>query len=67
MSDSQPAVKSPCIGVCALDVHDVCIGCYRSAGEIAAWSSLDDDGKRAVLTRADRRYREAWGEGITPA
>jgi hypothetical protein len=60
MADPRDEVSSPCIGVCALDERDVCIGCYRSAAEIAAWSSLGNEEKRAVLARADRRYRETW-------
>lgn len=60
MADPRP-VQSPCVSVCALDVNDVCIGCYRSASEIAAWSSLSEDEKRAVIERADHRYRREWG------
>jgi hypothetical protein len=62
MTDPRTDVKSPCIGVCALDARDVCIGCYRSAAEIGAWSALTNEEKRAVLARADRRYREEWGQ-----
>ena len=61
MPDPRADVKSPCIGVCALDIRDVCIGCYRSAAEIGAWSVLSNEEKRAALERADRRYREEWG------
>ena len=62
MAEPCGEVKSPCIGVCALDLHDICTGCYRSAAEIAAWTTLTNEAKRAVLARADRRYRELWGE-----
>ena len=62
MTDPRAEVKSPCIGVCALDARDVCIGCYRSSAEIGAGTTLTDDGKRAVPKRADRRYREEWGQ-----
>jgi uncharacterized protein len=65
MTDACVEPGSPCIGVCALDERDVCIGCYRSAAEIAAWSSLGAGEKRAVLVRADRRYQEQWG--LAPA
>ena len=62
MTDPRAEVKSPCIGVCALDARDVCFGCYRSSAEIGARTTLTNDEKRAVLERADRRYREEWGQ-----
>jgi hypothetical protein len=55
------AVKSPCVNICALDEQDVCVGCYRSAAEITAWTSLNEDGRREVVRRSEERYREAWG------
>ena len=42
-------VPSPCISVCTLDGSGrVCLGCFRTVDEIAGWSRLDDDEKRAV-------------------
>ncbi len=55
------AVKSPCVNICALDDQDICVGCYRSAAEIAAWTSLTEDRRQEVVRSADERYREAWG------
>ncbi len=46
MSDTAQPIKSPCIEVCALDDHNVCIGCYRTADEIIDWFSASDDRKR---------------------
>ena len=54
------AVTSPCVNICALDEQDICVGCYRSAAEITAWTSLGEEGKREVVRRAEQRYREAW-------
>jgi predicted Fe-S protein YdhL (DUF1289 family) len=49
-------VPSPCVSVCALDERSgLCTGCHRTLDEIAAWSLLDDDGKRAVLAAAAAR------------
>lgn len=43
-------VASPCTNVCRMDAHiGWCEGCLRTIEEIAAWSSLDDHRKRAVL------------------
>lgn len=44
------AVPSPCTNVCRMHgPTGWCEGCARSIPEIAAWSKLDDPGKRAVL------------------
>jgi uncharacterized protein len=56
MSDRAPT--SPCINVCTLDATDVCHGCYRHIGEIAAWSQLSAREQWAVLARAEHRRRE---------
>jgi len=46
---TQP-VASPCIGVCRMDESSgLCTGCLRTLDEIALWSVLDDDDKRAVI------------------
>ena len=54
-------VTSPCVNICALDEQDICVGCYRSAAEITAWTSLSEEDRRDVVRRAEQRYREAWG------
>ena len=55
MSDTAQPIKSPCIEVCALDDHNVCIGCYRTADEIIDWFSASDDLKRDILEALKRR------------
>ena len=59
MSKTMSEIKSPCISVCALNDDGLCIGCWRTADEIAAWSSLDDDDKRGVVKIAQQRARES--------
>jgi len=45
-------VASPCTGICRLDlVGETCLGCRRTLDEIAAWSTLSSEGRRAVLAR----------------
>jgi predicted Fe-S protein YdhL (DUF1289 family) len=42
-------VSSPCISICVMDAErGWCTGCQRTLDEIAAWSILDDEEKRAV-------------------
>jgi predicted Fe-S protein YdhL (DUF1289 family) len=54
-----PAVASPCINVCRIDAGSGwCEGCLRTIDEIAAWSRLDDAGKREVLALLRQRRRE---------
>lgn len=49
MSDTTP---SPCIGVCELDRRlGICLGCLRTADEIAGWSRFDPEQRRRVLDR----------------
>jgi len=45
---------SPCIGVCALH-EGVCTGCLRTLEEIAAWSRMGDDARRALMERLPGR------------
>ncbi|WP_294189978.1 DUF1289 domain-containing protein [uncultured Sphingomonas sp.] len=53
MSDDPP---SPCILVCAMDrVSGLCLGCHRTIAEITGWSRADDDEKRAILARVEKR------------
>jgi hypothetical protein len=55
-------VPSPCISVCTMDAATgLCVGCCRTLDEIAAWSVLDADAKRAVLAALPAR-RAAHGK-----
>jgi uncharacterized protein len=43
------SVESPCKNICRMHgPSGHCIGCGRTLDEIALWSVLDDDDKRAV-------------------
>ncbi len=53
-------VPSPCINVCRMDsAGTVCTGCMRTLDEIAAWSRMVDEAKRAVWSHLPQR-RVAW-------
>ncbi|MGY8905026.1 MAG: DUF1289 domain-containing protein [Burkholderiales bacterium] len=46
---AQSPVPSPCLSVCRMDASSsLCAGCFRTIEEIAAWSRLDEVGKRHV-------------------
>ena len=52
-------LPSPCISVCTMELSSgLCRGCLRTLDEIAAWSTLDDEGRRAVWARIETRARE---------
>ncbi len=37
---SSPPILSPCIGLCELGSEGLCLGCFRTANEIAGWISF---------------------------
>ena len=51
-------IRSPCIGVCALDKKDLCIACRRTGMEIAGWGGLTDEQKRAVWALIRQREEQ---------
>lgn len=42
---------SPCIKVCQIDLQQRCYGCGRTLAEIAAWSGMSLDERRAINAR----------------
>lgn len=57
MTVTDKPVRSPCVGVCALDSDDICIACHRSAIEIGEWSVLNNEERLSVLKKIARRER----------
>lgn len=58
-------IESPCIKVCVLHpVEKLCMGCYRSGPEIAAWSRLSPEDRRAVMDELPSRASQV--EGARP-
>ena len=41
--------ESPCVRVCVIHPTGLCAGCLRTMEEIAAWSAMAPDERRAVL------------------
>ena len=49
-------VPSPCISVCRMDeATGLCQGCWRTLGEIAGWSAMDESAKRLVWQQLAKR------------
>ncbi len=41
---------TPCIKVCVVDGESgLCLGCFRTLGEIAGWGALSDDDRAALM------------------
>lgn len=52
-------VPSPCKNICVMDEPSgLCTGCARTLDEIALWSVLDDDDKRAVWALLPQRWAQ---------
>jgi uncharacterized protein len=55
--DPALPVPSPCVGICCIGHDGYCIGCYRSALELAEWACASDAAKREILARCRMRRR----------
>ena len=56
---TRDPVPSPCNSVCRMSPRTgLCEGCLRTIDEIASWSRMSDDEKRAVWQRIDERSTE---------
>lgn len=51
-------MKSPCVRNCCLDADDICLGCFRSLGEIVRWASATENEQRTILANAEQRRAE---------
>ena len=53
-------IPSPCIGICKLDpASGLCLGCMRTAIEIAAWPRASDALRLEIVHRLRERRRAA--------
>jgi predicted Fe-S protein YdhL (DUF1289 family) len=59
-------IETPCVKVCVIEPESgLCIGCLRRRDEIAAWSGLSPEARRAIVAelpaRAPRLSRRKGG------
>lgn len=53
-------VESPCVKICVIHPESrLCIGCFRSIDEIAGWSTMAPDVRRAVMADLPSRAAQA--------
>ena len=65
MGTTMSDVASPCINVCTLDPQtQVCLGCFRTIDEIAAWGGASNAERAAIVAQLPMR-RELFGRSST--
>jgi uncharacterized protein len=45
----QPALLSPCTGVCELNPEGLCRGCFRTGDEIGRWSTMSASERTHIM------------------
>lgn len=56
MSNSDPAINSPCVGVCTMNAEtELCAGCYRTIEEIRQWWDMSDEQRAEVIDQLEQR------------
>ncbi|AMJ59282.1 DUF1289 domain-containing protein [Bosea sp. PAMC 26642] len=49
-------ISTPCVKICVIDpINRLCEGCGRTLSEIAAWSSMSEAERLAVMARLAER------------
>jgi uncharacterized protein len=52
-------LETPCINVCLLDDETgTCVGCGRTLAEIAAWATMNDAERRAIMAALPARMNQ---------
>jgi len=47
---NRAEIDSPCVKICVIHPQArICIGCYRTGDEIAAWSRLTHEARASVM------------------
>jgi predicted Fe-S protein YdhL (DUF1289 family) len=53
-------ISTPCINVCVIDpLSALCVGCGRTTAEIAAWPTMSEAERVAVMAGLGQRLTEA--------
>jgi predicted Fe-S protein YdhL (DUF1289 family) len=51
-------IDSPCVKICVIHPDaKLCVGCYRTGDEIAIWSRLSPEARRAIMTDLAERAK----------
>jgi hypothetical protein len=56
MAGPPPPIVTPCVKVCIVDGESgLCLGCHRTLGEVARWSSLGEAERERVMAELPGR------------
>ena len=55
---SKNPLESPCVRNCCLNEQDICLGCFRSIGEICHWAQADLALRQQILLVAEQRREQ---------
>lgn len=56
MSAPPRPIATPCVQICVVDGESgLCLGCFRTLGEVAGWSRLSDAARAAVMADLPER------------
>jgi predicted Fe-S protein YdhL (DUF1289 family) len=59
-SEDAAMIETPCIKICSIDPETgLCSGCARTRGEIASWSSLSNEERRAIMALLPNRQKSS--------
>lgn len=48
--------QSPCVNICVIHPQEgICVGCYRTLEEIAAWAQMGPNQRAAILAELPER------------
>ena len=57
---SRAEIESPCVKLCVVHPETrLCMGCHRSIDEIAGWSRMTPEARRAVMADLPARAAKA--------
>src|ERR1700758_4231363 len=56
MSSGSRPIATPCVKVCVVDGESgLCLGCYRTLGEVAHWSALPEAERDEIMAALPAR------------
>jgi predicted Fe-S protein YdhL (DUF1289 family) len=56
MSAAPRTLASPCVQICVIDGESgLCLGCYRTLPEVAAWGRFTDEERARLMTTLPAR------------
>lgn len=56
MQPQRSSIATPCVKICIVDGESgLCLGCYRTLAEVAAWSAYSDAEREGVMAELPAR------------